>query len=212
MTQANDSILVTPGSGATVATHAAAGKEHQLMMMADEAGHILGTKPTWYVALSATANVAAARTTHLDIFNASGSGVVMKIWGVYIMPALAAVTGVGMTWEIIRTNAVGTGGSTLTPGKFDTANAALPAQLTVRGKPTGGATTDATNPLTVFITSSSEETTPVASIASFLENIPGQQGITTQPLVVRQNEGFKVDQTTNSAVGTTTHALVFTVE
>lgn len=31
MSQANDSILVTPGSGATVATELIAGKEHQVV-------------------------------------------------------------------------------------------------------------------------------------------------------------------------------------
>lgn len=40
MTQANDSIAVTPGTGAVVATHTVAGKEHQVMMLANQAGDI----------------------------------------------------------------------------------------------------------------------------------------------------------------------------
>lgn len=38
MTQANDSITVTPGSGATVATHLVSGKEHQVVVLADQSG------------------------------------------------------------------------------------------------------------------------------------------------------------------------------
>ena len=36
MTLAGDSILVTPGSGATVATHTVDSKEHQVVMQADD--------------------------------------------------------------------------------------------------------------------------------------------------------------------------------
>ena len=214
MTLANDSVLVTPGSGATIATHLASSKEHQVVVRADETGHLLGTKATWHVSSANTANVAAARTTHFDLFNASGSGVIMKIWAIYIIPSLAIVTGVGMNWEIIRTSAVGTGGTAAVPGKLDTASAALPAQVTARIKPTGGATTDATNPLTVFVNASSEETTPYCSIASKLNHVfdEAQPGVATQPWTMRPGEGLKIDQVTNSAVGTTNHAILFTVE
>lgn len=43
MAQANDSILVTPGSGATVATHNPGdSKEYQVVMLAGDKGHIHG--------------------------------------------------------------------------------------------------------------------------------------------------------------------------
>lgn len=38
MAQANDSITVTPGTGATVATQLAGGKEYQVVVMADQNG------------------------------------------------------------------------------------------------------------------------------------------------------------------------------
>lgn len=38
MTQANDSITVTPGTGATVATQLAGGKEYQVVVVADQNG------------------------------------------------------------------------------------------------------------------------------------------------------------------------------
>ena len=212
MTLANDSILVTPGTGATVATHAVSAKEHQVVMIADSNGQLWGAMDTWVASTANTAHVAAARTTLIDLFNATGSGVVIKVRGVYIIPSLAAVAGVGQTYETIRTSAVGTGGTTITAGKFETANTALPAGVTARIKPTAGATTDATNPLTLYHNGSSEETIPYASNASVLNHLPLQGTPYATALVLAEGQGMKVDQTTNSAIGTVNVMLVFTVE
>lgn len=209
MAQANDSITVTPGSGATVATHLVASKEHQVVVQADSAGHLIGTLPTWVASTGLSANVAAARTTHVDLFNATGSGVVLVVHGIFIVPSLAAVTGVGLTWEIIRTTDVGTGGTTITPRPMDTTNTALPAQVTCRSKPTGGKTT---NHILLYANSSSEETTPYAGQASTLNHlgIIGDQWL--QEVVLREGEGLKIDQTTSSSVGSSNIVLVLTVE
>lgn len=211
MTVANDSILVTPGSGATVATHLANSKEHQVVVMADESGHILGSKPTWIVSTGNTPHVAAARTTLIDLFNASGSGVVLCVRGIYIIPALVAVSGVGQTYEAIRTSAVGTGGSTATPVTGDTGNSALPGQVTARTKPTGGATTAAT---LLFINGSSEETTPYAGLASQLNHVPlsNHFGPAQGCFMLREGQGLKIDQTTSSSIGNVNVMLVFTVQ
>jgi len=207
MTQANNSIAVTAGSGDLVATHLVNSKEYQVVMVANESGHIDGSIPTWVVQTANSANVAAARTTFIDIFNASGSGQIIEIKGIYIIPTLAAVTGVGMTWEIIKTSAVGSGGSALTPRPFDSTNTALNANLTSRVKPSGGATT---NFILLSPNSSSEETIPYGSLASNLNHVPSfayGQGI-----YLREGEGLKVDQTTNSNVGSTNIIIVFVVE
>lgn len=211
MAVSNDSITVTPGSGATVATHLAGGKEHQVVVLADVSGHLLNSKDTYIVRTGNTAHVAAARTTLFDIFNASGSGKVMRVTGVYVIPALVAVTGVGQTYEVIRTSAVGTGGTTATPAKYDSANAAAPAQITARTKPTGGATTAATLQL---INGSSEETSPYAAMASVLNHVPmgGMLSPGEAGWVVREGEGLKIDQTTNSNVGNVNVQIVFTLE
>ena len=140
MAQANDSILVTPGSGATVATQLANGKEHQVVVLATGDGHIYGTEMTYVYATGNSANVAAARTTHFDLFNATGSGMEVEVWAVYIIPTLAAVTGVGLTWEIASSTSVGSGGTTKTAALLDSTNAAVNANITARSKPTGGAT------------------------------------------------------------------------
>lgn len=207
MALANDSVLVTPGSGAAIATELAGGKEHQVVCVADDAGHILGSKATWIWSSQNSANVAAARTTHADLFNAVGSGVILRIHSVLIIPSLAAVAGVGLTFEIIRTNTVGTGGTVRAAEKFDSASAALPAGVTGRSKPTAGAATAAT---LIYVNGSSEETIPYASQASTLNHIPRAPEI--QAPVLREGEGLKIDQTTSSAIGTTNVVIVFTVE
>lgn len=209
MAQPNDSILVTPGSGATVATHLKNSKEYQTVIVADAFGDLHGTQETWVVSTGNQVNVAAARTSHFDIFNASGSGKKLRIKGVFIQPTLVAVTGVGLTWELIRSSSAGTGGSTLTPRPFDSNNAALPAQVTARGKPTGGAATSIT---WYVVNSSSEETTPYAGLASILNHVKCWDRIDTQDLVLNEGEGLKIDQTTSSAVGSTNIVVIFTVD
>ena len=180
-------------------------------MIADKSGNLLNSNDTYIVRTGNTIHVAAARTPLFDIFNATGSGKIMRVTGVYVIPALVAVTGVGQTYEVIRTSAVGTGGTTATPVKFDSANANLPAQITARTKPAGGATTAATLQL---INGSSEETTPYASMASVLNHVPmgGMLAPGEVGWVVREGEGLKVDQTTNSAVGNVNIQIVFTLE
>jgi hypothetical protein len=183
------------------------------MMLATAAGQLYGTEETWIVQTGNTANVAAATTTHIDLFNATGSGKVLQVWGIYIVPALAAVTGVGLTWNIVKTSAVGSGGTTLTPRPADSTNTALPAGVTARVKPSGGATANFT---LISPNGSSEETSPYAGMASILNHLTclmgSSNGGPTQPLVLRENEGIKIDQTTSSAVGTTNTIIVFSVE
>lgn len=171
---------------------------------------VLGATPTWTVATQNQVNVAAARTTHFDIFNDAGSGKVLRVIGVYIIPTLVAVVGIGLTWEIIRTSTVGTGGAALTPVPFDSANIALPAEITARSKPAGGATTSIT---WFYPNASSEETDPYASLASWLNHIASADShfSEAQPLVLHEGEGLKVDQTTNSNIGSTNIVIVFTI-
>lgn len=208
MTQANDSILVTPGSGAAVATHLANAKEHQVVMIAGSHGHIWGDTDTFIVNTAFSANVAAARTTHFDLFNAAGSGKVLELVGLFIIPSLAAVTGVGLSWELIKTTTVGTGGVVLTPRKNDSVDADLPAQITARSKPTAGATTEF---IWTYLATSSEETSTYATMASTLNHLGFSASPDVQMLTLREGQGIKIDQTTNSAVGTTNIRLVFAV-
>src|SRR3990167_6183141 len=155
MTQANDSILVTPGSGATVATHNPGdGKEYQVMMLADDSGHIAQTLPTYSLWVPTAA--VGANKLYADLFNASGSGKVIEVRGIWAIPDtdVAVVGALGIQILLLRTSAVGTGGTvptynggtaettgTIVP--LDTNNGAPPAQITARALPTGGATISA---------------------------------------------------------------------
>jgi hypothetical protein len=90
MTQANDSILVTPGSGATVATHAAGGKEHQVVMLADPDGHLKGSNAAYRLLVPGSA--VGANKVHLDLWNGDAA-LVLKILSVKVLPDIdTAVT------------------------------------------------------------------------------------------------------------------------
>lgn len=214
MTQANDSILVTPGSGATVATHLANSKEHQVVMLADASGHLQGTRPRYGFLIPSQVHVASANTVHWDLFNADAS-VVVRVLSILQNPNITtAVTGVAVDWLLERTTAVGTSGTTITPWLADTADAALDADITCRSKPTGGAT--ASTDLRSYSLSSEETNAATIQVAAQggLELVPasllpahGGPGI-----VLRQNEGLRCVQVTSSSAGNTGWLILIAVE
>jgi hypothetical protein len=211
MTLAGDSILVTPGSGATIATHTVSAKEHQVMMLADVNGHITGSRPVYFYNIPSQVHVASANTVHWDLFNADASLVVRVLSVLHIPDMVTAVaTGVAFAWKLARTTAVGTGGSAQTAWLPDTTQTALDADITCRSKPSGGATES-----TILRNYSlhGEETntgTIVAASLGGLELAPkilGENGI-----VLRQNQGLRCVQITNSALGNSGWLIGFTVE
>jgi hypothetical protein len=109
---------------------------------------------------------------------------------------------------------VGTGGTALTPWQADLGEAALDADITARSKPTGGAT--ASTDLSSYSLSSEETNAATIQIASMggLELLPpplmpanGGSGI-----VLRQNQGLRNVQVTNSAAGNTGWLITFTTD
>jgi hypothetical protein len=149
MALTNDSVAVTPGTGATIATHLAGGKEHQAMVQVDEGGHIIGTRSVYrfYV----TSQAVGANKVFWDIFNGAGSGVTLRVIRARMFPNLsAAVTGtLGIEVFLTRTTSVGTAGTAATAdgvsltastiSRLDLGSSALPPQVTARFAPTGGA-------------------------------------------------------------------------
>lgn len=220
MTLANDSLLVTPGSGATVATHLVGSKEHEVVMIADDSGHIQGSLPTYFYCTPPT--VVGASKLHCDIFNATGSGKVMDIRGVWLVPKLdVAVTGVvAARIDVYRTSAVGTGGTaastdSATPDigggnftRFDESNTAIPAQITARVVPTGGATISRW--LFPTYTATEESATSMGYILQYQNLIPAF--IFGQKLVVRENTGILFKQGTVASVGNISIMVAFTLE
>ena len=213
-TLANDSITVTPGSGATLATHSAGGKEHQVVMVADENGHILGSRDCYCALIPSQVHVASANAVHWDLFNGDAALIVRVLSILQIPNITTAVTGIIFDWLIERTTAVGTGGTVITPWLPDLSQTGFDADITCRSKPSGGAAagTDLRN----YSISSEETNAATIQIASQggLELIPPQLALPTGPrgIVLRQNQGMRCVQITNSNAGNTGWLIIFSVE
>jgi hypothetical protein len=194
MAQANDSVTVTPGTGATIATHLAASKEYQVFMQANPDGHILGSLPTysaWSTVLAASANL-----VYWHLFNATGSGKVVKVRKIFIQPSQAVNALAAQTWRVAKTSAVGTTGNTaITVNKHDSADATLPAGVTVARSYTAGGTESATLfelPISV------EETLPAVGLVPYFNILP-TDGEAVTDIVVREGEGLAVKNVTGGA-------------
>jgi hypothetical protein len=215
VTQANDSILVTPGSGATVATHTANSKEHQVVMLADQFGHIAGSRPVFVANIPSQVFVNSANTVHWDLFNADASVIVRVLHYIHMPDMVTAVaTGVATSWKLARTTAVGTGGSTITPWPLDTdtgVQPALDADITCRSKPTGGATEDA---ILRNYQQHGEETNTGTIVAASLGGIDLIPASVREAggIVLRQNQGLRGVQITATALGNAGFVIVFAVE
>ena len=220
MTQANDSVLVTPGAGATIATHLIGGKEHQVVVLADSDGHVHGSLASymWATPLAAV----GANKLYADLFNATGSGKLIDIRGIWAIPKtdVAVAGALGIRLDLYRTSAVGTGGTaaaykSATPdvaggniNPFDTDNAALPAQITARHLPTGGATI--AQWLFPTYTLGEETATSQAYMSQYQNLIPVFH--VGQKLVLRETQGLLVKQGAVAATGNVQLLIVFTVE
>lgn len=217
---ANDSVLVTPGSGATVATHLINGKEHQAFVQVDESGHVLGSLPTYFYSTPVAA--VGASKLYFDLFNATGSGKIIDVRGIWIIPKtdVAVVGALGIRIDLYRTSAVGTGGTaaaykSATPDvaggnicPADTTNAALPAQITARHLLTGGATIAEW----LFATFSlGEETATSQAFMSQYQNILPNL-IWGQKLALNEGQGILAKQGTVAATGSIGFLTAFTVQ
>lgn len=194
MAQANDSVTVTPGSGATIATHLAGGKEHQVVMLANPLGSLIGDIPT-YSAWSGVV-AAAANLPYLHVFNATGSGKVVKMRKVFIQPSQAVNALTAQTWRVAKTSAVGTTGNTaITIQKHDSANPAVPAQITAARSYTAGGT----QAFTYFeLPVSVEETLPSVGLVPYF-NVLANDGDVVSDYVLREGEGLTVQNITGGS-------------
>ncbi|MES2814474.1 MAG: hypothetical protein V4720_06230 [Pseudomonadota bacterium] len=214
MTQANDSLLVTPGTGATLATHAVASKEHQVVMIADADGHIQGSPPVYKLIVNGSA--VGASKVHCDLFNADGT-LILKVVSARVIPDIdTAVTGVvSAEVHLTRTTAVGTGGTAMTLEntaltgisivEMDTSNPALDADITARTQTAGGATAGALLGTRHIFT---EETNAGAALAAMI----GAQFVEPgYPIMVRPSQGLRFVQGAVASVGTLNFEIIFEV-
>ena len=211
---ANDSITVTPGSGATVATHLVGGLEHQVVMIAEPDGSLIGSRPMYVYNIASQVHVAAASTVHWDLFNADAT-LLVRVLSIRQKPDIVtAVTGVAFAWSLRRTSAVGSGGTAQTVFLPDTAQTALAASITCRSKPTSGATSASV--IKTFQISSEETNTGTLAIAAAggLELIPNYlvMPLELDGILLRPGQGISVTQDTNSSAGNTAWEIVISVE
>lgn len=126
MALANDSVAVTAGTGTTIATHLAGGKEYQVVILASDDGHIKGSKDS-YVAvykLATDAGASALSFTHTangekqyaTIYHAATATKTVKIRRVEMYLAATALSVVSVDLRYLTaTTAPATGNPAITP-------------------------------------------------------------------------------------------------
>lgn len=206
----------TPASGGTIATHTQNGKEAQAVVPTEESGHIAGTLPLYRLFVPAQA--VGANKVFFDLFNATGSGKTLQVLSVTpVMSGAVAVTGVvAVDLFLTRTSAVGTGGtaasadgSSLTAAtisKMNPAEAALPAGVTARLTPTGGATAGAVIAGESLFSEETNAGTYLSTLADFVRRMLGPAG---QSLIVPENTGIRVVQGSVASVGNVGFDVIF---
>jgi hypothetical protein len=151
--------------------------------------------------------IAAANKIYIDIFNATGSGKIVHLLKCFISTNMAAHTGAAHVFDFDRTSAVGTGGTALTANIMSTPDGALPAQITARHAPTGGATKSGGS---LFQAATwSEETLAPAQLLPIVNWLP--EGNENKEFQLQENQGFRVINTTGT-VGTFGLFVVIAVE
>ena len=219
MPQPNDSITVTPGAGATVATHTVQGKEFQVVMLADDSGYFAQTQPTyaWWVPGAA----AGVSKMYADFFNASTGQVEFR--GLWAIPRSdVAIVGVtGLEVQLWRTSTVGTtsgtgqtflynsttptgstGFHTVTP--YNTPNPTLSTGITARALPSTAGAGAAKSAFYWAQFCFTEETNAATYISAFTNLLP--VGLFGQKITLNSSEGLLIQQGT---VGSTVATMAF---
>jgi hypothetical protein len=205
----------TIASGGAFATHTISALEYQPVIVTDESGHLAQTVPTYFFCIKNQAGAAAK--DHFDIFNATGSGKILELRGLWGTAAINVSTVAGTLspdFDLLRTSTVGTGGTTLTMGATtfpsismaDTTNPALPAQVTIRAAPTAGATIDDA----LFPNYLTQEETQAGAQLQQWQNMILITAVGQRP-TARENQGFKLRQITLGQAGNWTFIGLFTL-
>lgn len=204
MTLPNDSILVTPGSGATVATHSVSSKEYQVVMQADAAGNLIDD-PVGVYAASTVAMAKSASKNYISIFNADAS-LVVDVLHVWVAQELtAAVTGLVRGYRLYRTTSTAhSAGTSNTPVKLDTTTGTLDADITVRSN---GQTVTSSGEAITALGVAEEETGAGGASNMWMWNWK----LFGTSLVLRQNEGVMVQQDGTAGTGVLSAGVIFRV-
>jgi hypothetical protein len=228
---ADNTVLPTGAGGDTIASDDIGGVKFQRIKLVHgvdgvNAGDVADTNPLPVTLRSDTeaytvfipASAAGANKVFFDLFNATGSGKTMKVKSIRaIKDGSVAVTGVvSVKLYLTRTTAIGTGGTaavengaTLTAPaitEHDTNSPALPAQITARAAPTGGATAGAVI--------SERHIMPEETNASTYDRVEFllPEGVDVQPIIVRENQGIRVVQGAVASVGNIGFSITFELD
>ena len=158
-----------------------------------------------YVAI-VEASAAAASKDHLNLFNASGSGKVLKILSITANPDLAAaVTGLVQSFDIVRTTTAGSTCTALTIRLVDSNNAAVPAQVTA----SNNCTTDPT--LAFILGGFSQDGEDARSANALYGNGYTFRANGGQPWTLREGQGLSIRSSALSGAWPVTAAIEFTM-
>ena len=165
--------------------------------------------PTYYALADAV--TCAQNKQVISILNDTGSGKVVALKKLFIINTqLSTVTGVAIRSDVKRATAH-SGGSTVTPVSADSANATLPAQITVRSAATSVTESTLLFPLTYTNDEvGATQAFPTAQLMAGLNWFP--EGAEVQEVSLREGEGLTIKQITNSSVGQFAWLIVFTVD
>lgn len=218
MSLANDTIKVTPGSGATVATHAPGSgtTEYQVVTIADATGHLVETKPTYLCSIPGLDN--AANRYHWELWNGT-STLTLVVRAVYPVPRTdTAATGtLSARYDFFRTTAFSSGGTTHNFESSSTLSANF-SRLDTQDTTLVSSGISCKTVLTSITTGAwlftsyvfNEETNPAATLIQGINLIP--QRTWGKELVLRPSEGLAVRQGTVASVNQTGWLLAFTTE
>lgn len=200
MSRASDSIAITPGTGAEVATVKVGSLRHQVMVLSDEFGHVVGTVPTYRLLIPAQA--VGADKVFFDLFHVGGTDRTVRVLSVRAIKDDGTATQLYLT----RTTDVGAGGTAATyngtslsaPGlsPMDPANDDASVYVSARSAPASGATAGA------LIAHRS-----VLSEADFLALSVND----IQPLVVPAGTGIRMVQGSTAGTGNLTFEVMLEV-
>ncbi len=222
MTQPNNSILVAPAGGGAnvpVPTHLVGTNEFQVVMIAGPGGNIQGTRET-YIAYCPPVSAVGISKLHFDLFNATGSGRTMEILWISTFSDMdvAAVGAVATRIDLFRSSAVGTGGTAVAfepttavrgISRVDTSDPVLPAGVTMREAPTGGATVGAF--LGSSYTMPEEASTSQGYMTQLLNHVAYSSSPDSANLTVYENQGLRLQQGPVASVGKVGCRIAFTL-
>jgi hypothetical protein len=207
-TMASSRPVVLPSDQVVNIIPAAPAAASYLPVRVSDGVNFVANPATYYFYQNPRVTTAAA-TDFFDLFNASGSGKTMRVTAIYPMIQITAASAIipSFQFSVIKTSAVGTGGTAHTfegaasPAtgvinivRVDDGDATLPAQVTSRSLPTGGATA---SKFLFDIWLLSEETNSATYQLQGTNFIPLAQEM--KEIIIPVGQGIKIRQITATA-------------